>query len=78
MAHMERAVAHGKAEGMAEGKASAVIDVLNVRNGSTTAAQKQRILSCIDVTVLDRRTPKTVTASRIEELFDDDSRFLIA
>ncbi|MCL2725721.1 MAG: hypothetical protein FWD69_14925 [Polyangiaceae bacterium] len=61
--------AEGKVEGRAEGKAEDVLMVLEARHRTVTEEQKQRILSCTDLDVLDRWLRKAVVLTSVDELF---------
>lgn len=60
----------GKAEGETSGKAIGVLHVLRARGITLTEAQRQRISSCTDVTVVDRWLELSVTVASAEQLFD--------
>lgn len=57
-------------EGRLEGKAKAVLVLLEHRGVAVPAAARERILACTDIEVLEGWICRTVTAARIEDLFD--------
>ncbi|MCL2724417.1 MAG: hypothetical protein FWD69_08270 [Polyangiaceae bacterium] len=69
--HRAAGRAEGKAEGRAEGKAEDVLMVLEARHRTVTEEQRQRILSCMDLSVLDRWLRKAVVLTSVDELFAD-------
>jgi len=54
----------------AEGKASAVIGVLEARNVALSADERARILACTDLAVLDTWVRRAVSVSRAAELLE--------
>ena len=61
--------ARGKAEGEVRGEAKSVLMFLEARHLVVTDEQKQKILSCTDLEVLDRWIRKAAVVSSTEELF---------
>jgi hypothetical protein len=61
--------AAGEAAGRALGEATAVVRVLQTRNLAPSSDQKERILACTDLDVLERWIRKAVTISSVDELF---------
>jgi len=59
----------GRAEGEAKGEAKSVLMFLEARRLVVTDEQKQRILSCTDLEVLDRWIRKAAVATSVDELF---------
>ncbi|MHB8419805.1 MAG: hypothetical protein ACYDCL_17150 [Myxococcales bacterium] len=59
--------AKGKAEGKVEGKADALLAVLTARKLAVSEEQRQMILVCHDLALLDRWIARAVTASTTEE-----------
>ena len=60
-----------RAAGRAEGEARSVLKFLAARGISVSEEQKERILACVDLAVLDRWVEKAVTATTADELFTD-------
>jgi hypothetical protein len=54
-----------------EGKATAILDVLEARGLSVTQEQRERILACTDRDQLDRWVRKAVVIASTDELFAD-------
>lgn len=63
-------IAIGRAEGKAEGKAEAVLAVLNRRGVAVSDQERQRILTCTDLAVLERWLDTAVTANDVREVFE--------
>jgi hypothetical protein len=55
-------LARGEAKGRAEGRAAAVLTMLDARGLSITAAQRKRVLACTDSAVLDAWIRAAATA----------------
>ncbi|MBK9260397.1 MAG: hypothetical protein IPM54_11245 [Polyangiaceae bacterium] len=55
-------------KGKAEGKAEAIVTVLEGRGVSMTATQRKEILECKDTRKLDAWLRKALTASDVDEL----------
>jgi hypothetical protein len=62
------AKAEGKAEGLAEGKAQAILQVLEARGIRVSEAQRQEVLRCQDLDLLDRWLLRAALASSAGEL----------
>ena len=60
--------AYGRAEGKAEGKAEGVLKVMEARHIAISDEQKQRILNCTDLALLDRWLAQSVSVSSADEL----------
>lgn len=60
----------GKAEGMAEGEAEAILLVLQARGLEVTAEQHARISACTDLSQLKTWVTRAVTVPATSELFD--------
>jgi hypothetical protein len=60
-----------RAEGIAAGEAKAVVRVLKSRGICMTSEERDRILGCSDIAVLDRWLDRASTVTTIRELFDD-------
>ena len=63
--------AAGREEGRALGEATAVVTVLQTRGIALSGEQEKRILSCVDLDVLDRWIRKAVTVASADDLFAD-------
>jgi len=63
-----------EARGRAEGKATALLLLLETKGCAVTARQRKQITSCSDLHVLDRWLRKVLTTDNVEELLDDNSR----
>lgn len=61
--------AEGEAKGEAKGKAQAVLSVLEARGLAVSAAQRARVLDCVDLVRLEGWLRKAVTAETAAELF---------
>ena len=66
--------AKGRAEGEAKGKAEAVLKILMRRGLTITAAQRRRIVACVDLTTLERWLDRSLSASSVDELLAAPSR----
>jgi hypothetical protein len=64
-------VSLGKAEGKAEGEARAVMAVLEERGISVGAEQRERILGCTDLVLLEGWIRRAVTVASVEDLFKE-------
>ncbi len=62
--------AEGIAEGKAEGEAVAVLRVLAARGFQITDTQRERVLGCRDLAVLDRWLDRAVTAASVDDAID--------
>jgi hypothetical protein len=58
-------------KGLARARAEDVIAVLEARNVAVSDEQRERILACTELAVLDRWLRKAATAARADELFSD-------
>lgn len=67
----KKRIAAGHAAGKADGEATAVLTVLDARGIAVSAEQKERILGCSDVALLERWLRKAVTVASADELFVD-------
>jgi hypothetical protein len=63
-----RYIAQGKAEGVAMGKASSVVGVLEARGIALTTEERAPILACTDLAVLDEWVRRAVRVERAAEL----------
>jgi len=59
----------GLEKGLARARAEDVIVVLDARNVAVSDEQRERILACTDLSLLDRWLRQAVTIARSEELF---------
>jgi hypothetical protein len=59
----------GKLEGLVQGEAEAVLAVLETRGLALSDAERERILSCSELTTLRGWVRKAVTVSHVAELF---------
>lgn len=60
--------AEGEAKGKAEGKAEGILRVLEARQLAVTEAQRERILACADLAVLDSWLVRAVTAASTDDV----------
>ncbi len=67
----KRYVAQGRAEGLAEGKARALLAVLEARGLAVSEPLRQRILSCSDLARLDTWLARAVTATSASEVLGE-------
>jgi hypothetical protein len=68
---VERIHDQGISEGKAEGKAEAVLKLLDARHLSPSQEQPQRVTSCIDHAQLDLWFDRAITAGTAAEVFAD-------
>jgi len=61
--------AEGKAEGTAEGEARAVLRVMECRGLAVSAEQRERILRCSDLAILEHWLERAVAADTAEQVF---------
>ena len=59
----------GRVEGRAEGRAQAILRFLEARSVAVSAPQRERILACMDLALLDEWTRRAATATSVEALF---------
>ncbi|HEX3474382.1 MAG TPA: hypothetical protein VHT91_05035 [Kofleriaceae bacterium] len=64
----QRSYAKGKAEGEAKGRAEAVRMILQQRGLVMTDEQQRQVLSCTDVTTLDRWLARALSVASVDEL----------
>ena len=60
-----------RAEGMAEGKAEVLLDILDERGVALSAEQRARVAECRDDATLRRWTRRALTVASADELFTD-------
>jgi len=63
--------AEGRAEGRADGEARSVLKVLAARGIQISDGQRERILACTDLAVLDRWIDRAVTVASADALFTE-------
>jgi hypothetical protein len=63
--------AKGRAEGLAKGEAKAVLRILKRRKVAVDGTSQQRIESCTDVRTLETWLDRSLTATTVDELFQD-------
>ena len=63
--------AEGEAKGKAEGEARAILTVLDVRGIAVTDAQRARVLSTLDLSVLNTWLTRAATCASAAEVFTD-------
>ena len=63
-----KGLAKGKAEGLAKGKAESLRMILQQRGLAMTDEQQRQILSCTDVTILDRWLTRVLSVASVDEL----------
>jgi hypothetical protein len=68
---VRRYVGQGRAEGRVQGEAAAVLTVLDARGIEVPADARARITSCTDLDQLDSWIRRAVTATSIDQLFDE-------
>ena len=61
--------AEGEAQGRAAGEAAALLKILARRGLKVSAEQRQRILQCMDLAVLERWLDRSLSVGSVEELF---------
>jgi hypothetical protein len=69
--YLEKARQQGLAEGLAEGRAQDVLRILAVRGVHVDDTARQRILSCTDLSTLDRWLERAVKATRVAEVLEE-------
>jgi predicted transposase YdaD len=67
----DEGIAEGEARGIAEGKAEAVLRLLDVRGVTLTREQRDQVTSCTDAAQLDRWFDRAIIASTAIEVFTD-------
>lgn len=67
----KQGVAKGEGDGIAKGKAGAVIQVLEARGIRVSKASRARILRCTEPAVLDRWLQRAVSVEKAVELFEE-------
>jgi predicted transposase YdaD len=72
---IRRGLAQGREQGLAEGRlrgrAEAVLRILGARGVQVGEEAQQRILSCTDLTTLDRWFDRALNATRLSDVLDD-------
>ncbi|WNG61797.1 Rpn family recombination-promoting nuclease/putative transposase [Archangium gephyra] len=68
---MERGMRRGMARGKAEGRAEDVLRILAARGFHVTDEIRQRILSCTDISTLDRWFDRALKASKLSNVLGD-------
>ncbi|MGV9921126.1 hypothetical protein ACWDUK_28565 [Streptomyces cellulosae] len=63
----------GRAEGKAEGKAEAILHALRVRGIAVSDEVRERITTCTDLDTLTTWFDRSLTVSRAEDLFADET-----
>ncbi|GAA3258952.1 hypothetical protein GCM10010469_24090 [Streptomyces labedae] len=63
----------GKSEGKAEGKAEDILRALTVRGVPVSDDVRQRVTACLDLDTLTAWFDRSLTASRAEDLFADET-----
>ncbi|HEY3236988.1 MAG TPA: hypothetical protein VGJ84_19875 [Polyangiaceae bacterium] len=63
--------AEGEVKGKAEGEARAVLTVLEERGIAVGAEQRERILGCTDLALLEGWIRRAVTVASVEDLFKE-------
>ena len=61
----------GRTEGLTQGRAEALLRILTARGVRVDEAARQHILSCTDVTTLDRWLDRALNATTLSEVLDD-------
>jgi predicted transposase YdaD len=65
----ERGREEGKTEGKAEGKTEALLRILTRRGLTLTPEQRDRIVQCTELPVLECWLDRSLTISSVDELF---------
>ncbi|MFM9448379.1 hypothetical protein [Streptomyces acidiscabies] len=60
-------------EGRAQGQARSILRLLDGRGVPLSEADRERIESCADLTVLDRWLDRAITATTADEVFAEDT-----
>ncbi|REG15340.1 hypothetical protein ATI61_12616 [Archangium gephyra] len=68
---IERGIRRGLAQGRAEGRAEDVLRILDARGLHVTDEARQRILSCTDISTLDRWFNRALKASTLANVLGD-------
>lgn len=68
---MAEGLAKGLVKGRAEGRAHSVLRVLGARGLSVDQTARQRILSCMDLDVLDQWLERAATAKTLSEVLGE-------
>lgn len=64
-------VSQWRAQALAQGRAQAIVHILDKRHILLTPEDRQRILSCADMPTLDLWLDRALTASSAEEFFPE-------
>ena len=67
----EQGISVGEARGKAEGKAEAVLKLLDARRLAPSKEQRERVASCADAAQLDLWFDRAITAGTAAEVFAD-------
>ena len=71
---MRRGLARGKVEGRAEGRAEGVLRILAARRVYVHDEARQRILSCTDISLLDRWFDRALDARSLSDVLDEPAQ----
>jgi predicted transposase YdaD len=67
----EELIERGRQQGLAQGRAEAVLRILAARGVHVGEEARQRILTCTDVDTLDRWFDKSLNATRLSDVLED-------
>ena len=67
----QQGLARGREEGLTRGRAEYILRTLSARGVPLDDAARQRILSCTDVTTLDRWFDRSLNATSLSDVLDD-------
>ena len=67
---LQQSFNRGRIEGRATEKAAAVLDVLDARGLAVSDAERERIVSCVDLETLTRWHRRAITIASTDELFE--------
>jgi predicted transposase YdaD len=68
---LQQGLAKGREEGLTRGRAEYILRTLAARGVHVDEAARQRILTCTDVTTLDRWFDRSLNATTLSEVLDD-------
>ncbi len=67
----EEGLQQGLQQGLTRGRAEYILRILTARGVQADEAARQRILSCSDLTTLDRWFERSLNATSLREVLDD-------
>ncbi|HEX5752533.1 MAG TPA: hypothetical protein VFZ09_40385 [Archangium sp.] len=68
---VQKGLVRGREEGRVEGRAEYILRTLTARGVHVDEASRQRILTCTDVTTLDRWFDRALNATTLSDVLED-------